>query len=121
MESQHDDDDPMLYTNSPSGSQHSPPRPPSPRSSPGLTSTASPPGSTSTASSKYLIEETTTTNQHYEEDLFLQRKFLDVAQSYRIVPKAASSSYLDEFKRLSVFLSSRISSYLETHRATKVC
>lgn len=120
MESQHDDDDPMLYTNSPSGSQHSPPRPPSPRSSPGLTSTASPPGSTSTASSKYLIEETTT-NQHYEEDIFLQRKFLDVAQSYRIVPKAASSSYLDEFKRLSVFLSSRISSYLETHRATKVC
>ena len=118
MESQHDDV-PMTLDFSPSGSQHSPPRPTSPRSSPGPTSTASP-EATSSTSSKYLIEETTT-NQHYEEDIFLQRKFLDVAHSYRIVPKAPSSSYLDEFKRLSVFLSSRTSSYLETHRATKVC
>ena len=97
----------------------------------------------STGSSKYNIREAPD-DFHYAQDRFNQRKFLDVAHSFRsfglttylslsvclsiclsmvltcdfflkfrIVPKNASNSYLEEFERLKPYIVNRIEAYLE--------
>ena len=69
--------------------------------------------------SKYIIEEVPF-DFHYDQDHFNQMKFLDVAHSFRIVPKKPSQSYMVEFTKLQKYIQSRIEFYLESVRATKI-
>ena len=73
-------------------------------------------------SSSYILEESSTLDYQYHNDHFHQLKFLDVACSWRIVPKSAKQSYLAEFNRLAPYIERRIRNYFESSevRATKV-
>ena len=94
--------------------------PDQPHSSPASQSESKTNNSTD-SSSKYIIEESPP-DFHYDDDHFNQRKFLDVASSWRIVPKSPKQSYLAEFQRLAPYIEKRIRNYFEygNSRATKV-
>ena len=61
-------------------------------------------------------------NQSYSDNFGVNfsRKFLDVAESYRVTPWTSDSSYTVELHRLKQYLEPKLSKFMEDHDSMKL-